>query len=315
MASGENRSGSRESAGGTGAPLSAAEPARTEPAAAEPAANGALSPEERKAILDRAVFELSREFRAEVRSRHDFDALLIRGRPVTHRLHFIALVLVVALTAALGRSIGFGDALLLPAVLAGGGYGLFWLFLTMTGGEERERLSVDEDGKILSVKSGRDTEARSDFLRVAIPTALLIWSGYIAVGLVRDIAVPPRPNCNVAAVPGSDACLTLPNLANLLGATIPPQTPGPGSSPAPAASPSLSPTPQASGSEAPGASPSPVAVALTVAEAQTVERAVRGFQLLVALLLAVVSAWFLRRMLTGRWVAAIRPVHHRLSDE
>ena len=283
MGGGEDRSKSSASA----VPVEAATPPVVS------AVDGVLAPEERKKVLDRTVFELSREFRAEVRSRHDFDALLIRGRPVTHRLHFIVLVLVVAITAALGRRIGFGDAFLVPAVFAGGGYGLVWLALTMTGGESRERLSIDERGKIASVKSGHGVEARSDFLRVAIPTAILICSGYLSFGLIRDLVFAPHPNCNVQAQPGTDACLRLPNLGGLMGAA----------------------KPSASASVAPAASPTADASALTVSQAQTVERVVRGFQLLFAGGAAIASAWFIRRMLTGRWVAAIRPVHHRLSDE
>jgi hypothetical protein len=41
----------------------------------------------------------------------------------------------------------------------------------------------------------------------------------------------------------------------------------------------------------------------------------RTFQLAIALAILVASLWFCRRMLTGRWVVAIRPVHHRVSDE
>jgi hypothetical protein len=46
-----------------------------------------------------------------------------------------------------------------------------------------------------------------------------------------------------------------------------------------------------------------------------IERGIRTFQLAIALAILVASLWFCRRMLTGRWVVAIRPVHHRVSDE
>ncbi len=38
---------------------------------------------------------------------------------------------------------------------------------------------------------------------------------------------------------------------------------------------------------------------------------VRSFQLVIALGVLLPSIWFLWRMLTGRWAAAIRPVSYR----
>jgi hypothetical protein len=289
-------------------------PEKEPPVAVAPPRVGPAPDEERKKILDAEVFERTREFRSELRSRTDFEALLVRGRPVTHRLHFAALLLIVAVTASLGRAIGFGDLFLAGAVVAGGAYGMFWLFLTMTGGEERQRLSVDANGKITSVRTGRDIETRSDFLRVAIPTAILIACGYFIFSLGRDIAFPPPPNCNVPAVLGSDACLLLPNLATLTNATVPPASLAPGATATPAPSPTLAPTPSPGQTAGPAPTASPKPVPLSISEAQTIERLIRGAQLLIFILIAIVAAWFLRRMLTGRWVAAIRPVRHRLID-
>jgi hypothetical protein len=281
---------------------------------AAPPQIGPVTPEQRKKVLDDEVFERTREFRSTLRNRTDLEALLVRGRPVTHRLHFAALVLIVAVVATLGRAVGFGDLFLAPAVAVGGAYGLFWLFLTMTGGEELQRLSVDEAGRVSIKRSGRDIEARSDFLRVAVPTALLIACGYFIFSLGRDIAFPPPPNCNVVAEPGSDACLLLPNLATLTQATLPPGTLAPGQTATPAPPPTAAPTPSPGQTAGPAPTASPRPIPLTVTQAQTIERLIRGAQLLIFLLIAIATAWFLRRMVTGKWVAAIRPVRHRAID-
>jgi hypothetical protein len=61
--------------------------------------------------------------------------------------------------------------LALPLVVAGG-YCLFWLFLSLTGGEELDRIAIDEQGVVTSDRSGRAIETRSDFLKVAVPGAM-----------------------------------------------------------------------------------------------------------------------------------------------
>ena len=54
---------------------------------------------------------------------------------------------------------------------------------------------------------------------------------------------------------------------------------------------------------------------LDSADTQLFERIVRGLQLIISLIVLLASSWFLRRMLTGRWVLVVRPVRHRLGDE
>jgi len=57
------------------------------------AADGAtLSDEERRRLLSRAVQELTREWRASVRTRGEFEDLVVRGAPVNHRLHLAGVV-------------------------------------------------------------------------------------------------------------------------------------------------------------------------------------------------------------------------------
>ena len=79
--------------------------------------------------------------------------------------------------------------------------------------------------------------------------------------------------------------------------------PSPGTSPAgsPEASPTIAPT--SSG------------VPLTVDQTKVIERMVRSFQLFLSLVLCLSATWFLRRVLTGRWVGLVRPLHPRLSDD
>jgi hypothetical protein len=194
---------------------------------------------------------------------------------------------------------GLVETMVVPAA-----YALFWLFLAVTGGEELDRISVDEQGKVHSEKSGRDFEARGDFLRVAIPVAVIVVASWNAFSVIRDIASPPPPKCNVEQRWWPDACFTLPNLAELESATL---APAPTASPSPGAS------------ETPGASPaagdSRPQGALSVEETKTLERLVRAFFLVVTLAFLLPAIWFLWRMLTGRWVWFIRPVRHRLSDE
>ena len=288
---------------------------------AEPTADGTLSATERKALLKRAVVNLTREERARVRSRGEFDALLVRGSTVDHRLHFVVLIMLVALVLGASQVVTAGPglvaALAVPCL-----YVLFWLFLALTGGEELERISVDEQGRIGGVKSGRDRETQGDFTRVAIPLALIAFSGWITVGLIHDIAIPPPPNCDAPTTrEHPDACLSIPNLAVLAQATLPPQrsasAPVVPTAPPDAATPvgSLSPAAGAAPVASPGASPQPGEGAFSVEVTKVLERMVRSFQLVIALVVLLASIWFLRRMLTGRWVGFIRPVQHRLSDE
>jgi hypothetical protein len=294
----------------------------TEPAQDErpPSAAGeSLSAAERKALLKRKVVDLTREERARIRRRGEFDALLVRGSTVDHRLHLFVVVMLVA--GALGASqvvtAGNGLVAVLAVPLL---YVLFWIFLALTGGEELEHLSIDEQGHIESVKSGRDIESQGDFARVAIPIALIVASGWITLGLIHDIAIPPPPNCDAPTTKEHpDACLTIPNIAVLAQATLPPQftyRPVPTVPPdAATAEASASATPRPAAASSPAAVPPSGEGAFSVSVTIVLERMVRSFQLAIALFVLLASIWFLRRMLTGTWVGFIRPVKHRLSDE
>lgn len=272
------------------------------------------SAEERKARLNRAVANLSREFRANVRSQSDFEALLVRGKPVYHSVHLRNLGLVAILGLALGLGLGGGPIGILKGAVLPAAYGVFWLFLALTGGEELDRIHVDDAGVVHSSRTGRDPETRGDFTRVAIPIVAIAVSGWITVGLVRDIVVQPRPVCNVIVRIRPDDCVSLPNIGGLMNASIAIDSPTPASSATPQATPVGSPNASASAAAAAEAINTSVP-AFTVDDWMFIERIIRSMQLVVSLLLLLSSAWFLRCMLTGRWVVTIRPVHHRLSDE
>ena len=279
-------------------------------------ADGILGSDERKALLKRAVANQTREARANLQSQGDFEATIVRGHPINHRVHLVAVVVMAVL--AVGVGFGFKAGLLgvAKAMVVPGAYALWWLFLTATGGEQLERLSIDERGKVSSVKSGRDVEARGDFVRVAIPLAVIALAGWIAVGLIHDIAFPPPPNCNLHLADQPDACLSLPNLSALMNSSADLSS----TSPAPSASGPSASAPSASGAVPSSAVPSAAvsgttpASGFTVEETKTLERVIRGFQLIVAVIALLASVWFVRRMRTGRWVGFIRPVHHRPSD-
>src|ERR1035437_1833270 len=266
------------------------------------------SAEERKARLNRAVANLSREFRATVRTQSDFEALLVRGRPIHNQTHLRNLGLV----ASLGLGLGGGPIGILKGAVLPAAYGVFWLFLFLTGGEELDRIHVDEAGVVHSNKTGRDPETRGDFTRVAIPIVLIAVSGWITVGLIRDIVVQPQPVCNVVVKARPDDCLSLPNLGALMKASadigVPSASPAASSQTVPVASPDAS-------AEAAAAASSTSLPVFTVADWMFIMRIIRGMQLVVSFALLASSIWFVRRMLTGRWVLTIRPVHHRLEDE
>ena len=264
------------------------------PPEAPPQAHGLLSAEERKNLLARRVFELTRENRATLRSQGDVEAVLVRGKPTNHLLMFVTLACIMAVAALGGRVLGDLGAGALAAILLGGLFALIWLAIALTGGEEIERLSIDQRGVVASVKSGRSVDARGDFIRIAAPSAVLLVCAFLAVSLARDIVNPPSPNCGVgsAAMKDTDGCGSLPNLGTLLG------TPKPSGSPA------------ASGSSASGESKG-----WTVGNEKLVERLVRSLQLLFVMVVAVAAGVFLWMMLAGEWVVGIRPVRRRPGDE
>jgi len=287
--------------------------------AAAPLSPGDRVPaEERKKLLARRVFDLTRENRAAVRSQGDFDAVLVRGRPTNNLLMFVTLVCVVALTALGGRILGDMGVGALAGIVAGGLFALLWLVLSLTGGEEIQRLAVDDRGTISSVTSGRSVDARGDFIKVAAPSAVLLICAFLAVSLARDIVNPPPPNCSGHATGtlDSDICPVLPNLANIL-------TPTP--SPTPSRQPTTSPVVSASGSApsasaetSPSASPAPsgssAAGGWTVGNEKLVEQLVRGLQLFFVIVAAAVAGGFLWMMLAGHWLFGIQPVRRRRGD-
>lgn len=234
------------------------------------AADGAtLSDEERRRLLSRAVQELTREWRASVRTRGEFEDLVVRGAPVNHRLHLAGVVaaailspLIVAIVPGLGLD-NIGLALIPPLA-----YALWWLFLAITGGEELERVSVDERGVLHSTKWGRPFDTRGDVLRVSIPLLIIACSGAVAAWLIYMIVFPPFPMCNLGdpyALP--EACFVMPGLFG----------------------------------------GSPGGHALSVAETQQMETAIRMLPLIVDLGILLPALVCLRCMLTGRWFFGVRP--------
>lgn len=275
-----------------------------------------LSAEERRAKLARVVANMTREDRAGIRSQGEFDTVLVRGEPVNHRLHVLVAVCLAVGVAAIARLFLSSLELALPFA-AGGGYCLFWLFLSLTGGEELDQIAVDEQGVITSDKSGRRRETRGDFLKVAVPGAIIAYALFLIVGLSHDIVFPPFPNCNVNP-PSENACLLLPNLSGALGggaqATTTSGEGGTVVSPSPELSPSPETSPAGSPEASPTTAPTSADVPLTMDQAKVLERVVRGFQLFFSLVLCLSATWFLRRILTGRWVLWIKPVR-RLDED
>ncbi len=210
---------------------------------------------------------------------------------------FVTLAVVMVVAAVVGRVLGDLGAGALAAVVFGGLFGLLWLVVALTGGVEIERLSIDERGVITSARSGRSVAARSDFLKIAIPSALLVICAFLTFSLARDIVNPPPPNCsgNPHAINDSDLCIALPNLSSLLGGSSASTSPGTSASPA-------------AGSTADAGSAPAGTSGWTVGSEKLVERLVRSLQLLVVMVVAVVAAIFLAMMLGGQWVFGIRPV-------
>jgi hypothetical protein len=224
-----------------------------------------LSYEERKARLDKAVAVATREFAARVRERTDFEVLLVRGEPVRQRVHLVRLAVLVVLAPAVAWAFDVRGSMLLAVLLVPVAYAVYWSYLVLTAGEQTERIGVDEEGRIASVRSGHDADLRGDVLKIAIPSVLIVAGAWITAGLVHDISFPPLPTCDVpGAIRENEFCSYIPGLG---GGT-----------------------------------------ALTVGQTMALERAVRVFQLVYSAAALIGSTWFLRRMLTGRWVVDVRPV-------
>jgi hypothetical protein len=224
-----------------------------------------LSYEERKARLDRAVAVATREFAARVGERTDFEVLLVRGEPVRHRVHLVRLAVLAVLVPAVAWAFDVSGSTLLAVLLVPAAYAVYWSYLVLTAGEQTERIDVDEDGRLSSVRTGHDADLRADVLKVAIPSVLIAAAAWITAGLLHDIAFAPLPSCDIpGAVRDNEFCSYIPGLG---GGT-----------------------------------------ALTVGQTMALERAIRIFQLVYSAAILLGSIWFLRRMLTGRWVVDVRPV-------
>jgi hypothetical protein len=284
--------------------IAAQDPSRTadsDTQAPDAATDGPPSADERKALLKRAVARLTREERARVRSQGEFDALVVRGKLVNNRLHLAVLVVLAALSVATAVVLRAGLGGLSVAVAAPCLYALFWLFLATTGGEELEHVSVDEQGRLSTVKSGRLRETRGNVVRVAVPAVVAVVAAWVTVGLIHDIAYPPAPRCDFPPKYQPERCMIVPNAAAINLYTFPLKLPSSGQSEAPVEA--LAVAEDSKWSSALGS----VSVEGTI----LLERGIRTFQLAIALSILLPSVWFLRRMLTGKWVAAIRPVSHR----
>jgi hypothetical protein len=144
------------------------------------------------------------------------------------------------------------------------GYGLLWLFLAFTGGEQLQTLSIDKEGRIASSFVGHGPEWRADVLKVAIPTVVIAVAGWITIGLIHDIIFPPLPSCMFPVTLDNEFCRFVGGMGGGLG--------------------------------------------LTVGQTKGLERAIRALQLTYSVGFLLGATWFLRRMLTGRWVADARPV-------
>lgn len=257
-----------------------------------------LTIEERRALLERAVFDQTREARATLQSRGEFDATVVRSNEVSHSLHFRVVVVLAVVAVVVSQLFGTGQWGLDLALVVPGLYAVWWVFLTMTGGDELEHLSVDEQGNVVSVRSGTSLETRGDILRAAIPLLVIAVCGWLIVGLIHDIAHPPPPDCNVPVTDQPDSCLSLAFMGDaVVGQYVPTPTPAPSPSPVP----SSSANPTASGSSSKG---------FSVSQTIALERMVRGFQLLIVLAMFLGATWFLSRMLTGKWVGFVRPIRH-----
>lgn len=241
---------------------------------ADPGNVRTLSVSQRRAVLGRAAQDLTRECRASLRSRSDFEAFLVRGEPVNHRLHLAGVLVMAALALMVS---GLGVVPLEWASLVPGGYAAYWLFLALTGGEELDRIWVDERGKLNCSKSGLCVETRSDCLRVGIPALVIAVSGAIAVWLTYMLLFPPFPQCNMGdpySLPYG--CYVFVGISGSWAGTTP----------------------------------------LSVADTQRLESIMRGWALLLDLAFLLPAIWFLWRMLTGRRVLMVRPIHrHQRGTE
>ena len=101
------------------------DPTPTPPAPAPPAASAPAkkTPDERKEILSQMIANQLARSGYRIESRSDFDAVLVRGKPVNHVLHLLLTIFTLGLWI------------------------FVWIVLAIIGGEKREMVSVDEFGR------------------------------------------------------------------------------------------------------------------------------------------------------------------------
>ena len=85
---------------------------------------GSISDPERKAFLDREVAQVMRKPHRRLEYRSDFQAIIVRGKPVNHILHLLLTLCTVGL------------------------WGLVWLLIAANGGEKRASMQVNQAGQI-----------------------------------------------------------------------------------------------------------------------------------------------------------------------
>ena len=239
---------------------------------------GALTDERRREILDRLVRDQTREFRAEVVRRGDFEAVLERPAPEAHNRAHLIVTLFLAVLAwayfAAGQWPSSGPAVEALVVVLPVGSALPWLFLAATGGNERDTFSVDDLGHVQRMSSGPRFERRDNALRVGIPVLVIAVSAVLAVVLTHDLIFQPKPNCP-AAVYDSDPCFAMTGMFD----------------------------------------DGPVPTGYTLGEFRGITENLRMLGLIFTVLCLLPSLWFLRRMLTGRRVIDVRPINRRYFDE
>lgn len=277
----------------------------------------ALTVEERKALLARAIFDQTREARATLQGQGEFEATIVRSVTVGHGLHLQVVGLLAVVAVVISQLFQTGQRGLIVALTVPGLYSLWWVFLTITAGDELQQLAVDEWGTVTSTRSGRRVETRGNILRVAIPGIVVAAAAMLAVSLSHDIAYPPPPNCNVPVTDQPDSCLSLSFLGSaVVGQYVPTATPAPSASAVASPSPAATPAPSSSaGPSATAAASGSSAQGFSVSQTIAIERIIRVFQLVIALAVCLGAAWFLRRMLTGQWVAFISPIGRTEGDD
>ena len=94
------------------------------PALAQYSSQGAMPPEQRRALLAQQIASMVATTGARIESQSDFQAVLATGQPVNHILHAILFVFLCGIW-------------LFP-----------WVIITITGGVKRHLVTVDEYGNV-----------------------------------------------------------------------------------------------------------------------------------------------------------------------